>query len=282
MRVVIFDNGSDPLVRAGMQTFIDQGVQWVGSEQNHPVGWNIERAIRSVDTPYFLMLHDDDRLCPNYLETQVGCLDAHPQAAAVSCNGYYITESGERTGFVLSPLMLEKRLEVLDCGGEVAIRYAGNSCVPFSPAMYRSEVARRVKFRKEFGKVCDAAYFCDLADHGGVIYLTEPLYEVRMHAGQDSSSFPIATMNFLEGFFETCYLKNEARRSLLQSLLRRQHTARNLKMIFGHARRLEWLSIPSLLRDPRFTWKDALDIIAKGALRWMALDRSNLVNRSDH
>jgi len=69
-------------------------------------------------------------------------------------------------------------------GTRVALKYASNSCIPFSPTIYRFDVASKVKLKEDFEKVVDAVFFCDLAEYGLIAYQTNPLYECRLHAGQ--------------------------------------------------------------------------------------------------
>ncbi|OFZ65885.1 MAG: hypothetical protein A2V79_06820 [Betaproteobacteria bacterium RBG_16_56_24] len=265
-RIVIYDNGSDRSVFENVSEFLGRGVEWVGADVNHPFVWNFNRAMLNGETKYIMMLHDDDRLCPNFLETQIGLLEANACLVAVSCNGYFIDETGKKTGGTLAPVVETEPIKFYKCGGQVALQYASNSCIPFSPAVYRSEVARSVKFREEFGKVCDAVYFCDLAEIGSIAYQTMPLYECRVHSGQDSGYFPYALMNQLEEFYWSRGCMNDAERAKLHNLLVKQHTARNLKIIFYSIRNGDFSLAISQLFDDKFRVVDAAGIIGRSVL----------------
>ena len=44
--------------------------------------------------------------------------------------------------------------------------------------------------REEYGKVGDSLFLCQLAEKGELAYLNLPLFEYRVHSGQDSSTWP--------------------------------------------------------------------------------------------
>ena len=259
--IAIYDNGSDEHVYAGMKEFIGSGVHWVGSDVNRPGDWNFTRALADSRTMYTLLLHDDDRLCPEFLEDQIRLLDCNAAVVAASSNGYIIDEDGVRNGRTLAPFGESGAVELYVCSGQVAMKYAANSCVPFSSAVYRSEIARSVQLRREFGKVADAVYFCDLAEVGYVAYQTRPLYECRQHSGQDSKSFPYELMNRLEDFFVSRTCVNEAEQTQLRKLLLRQHTARNLKAAFDFLMGGNLPMAFAMFRDKRFRFSDAVIVV---------------------
>ena len=164
--IIVYDNGSDDTVRSGVQDYSERGIQWRGAEANQPFIWNFQRALSNCTSKYILMLHDDDRLCTDFLYLQTQLLDAHDDIAAVSCNGYFIDGSGTRTGNMLSQAVDGKPVHFFNYSGQIALRYAEGSCIPFSPTIYRTDMAMRVKPRSDLGKVFDAAYFCDLLQFG--------------------------------------------------------------------------------------------------------------------
>lgn len=260
-RIAIYDNGSDKPVRENIEDLLGDRVRWVGAEANHPFIWNFNRAMQDCETRYVMMLHDDDRLCPDFLDRQIGLLKTNEDLVAVSCNGYFIDEAGNRTGGTLVPYSGTDAVELFTCAGQVAIKYAANSCIPMSPAVYRTGVARTVRIREEYGKVCDAVLFCDLAEAGTIACQTKPAYECRAHAEQDSKHFPFDLLNRLEEFCWSRRCENEAERNRLHALLLKQHAARNLRQILLALRQGRLLRIASLLGDRKFKIGSALRVI---------------------
>lgn len=278
-KIIIYDNGSSENVFEKIKDLLDRGVQWVDAEVNHPFIWNFNRAMQNSATRYTLIMHDDDRLCPNFLEMQTQLLDSDLSIAAASCNGYFIDENGNRTGATLASTVGDAPVEFYTCGGQVALKYAANSCIPFSPTVYRTEVGRSVKFREEFGKVCDAVYFCDLAEIGPIAYQISPLYESRLHAGQDSSHFPYDLMNQLEEYFWSRRCVNDAEKATLHHLLVKQHTARNIKQLLHSAIKGNLSRAVSLLMDDKFRFADAVKVIGDWGIKRIFAKFKLLISR---
>lgn len=181
---IVLDNGSGKEIEQVVSRYRDRGVILEGVEITKTSAWNFNRALNRGRTQYVLVMHDDDRLCPDFLEKQVGYLDNHPSVLAVFCNCHLINPSGDREG-VLKPYAMNK---IFRSSAEVAMVYARGSCLPFPTAVYRTEQVRQIAIRKEFGKVADVVFMCDIADKGGIAYQRDPLYEKRIHKDQDSNS----------------------------------------------------------------------------------------------
>jgi glycosyltransferase involved in cell wall biosynthesis len=281
--MVIFDNGSKSDVLTAVEEYLKKGVRWQGVDVTRTVFWNFRRAVVEAKTKYVFMMHDDDRLCSDFLDKQINFLEKNPDVVAVSCNGYLIDENGIRNGRLLMPDDDNSEVELYVCSGDVALKYASDSCIPFSPIIYRSEILGHVDLREEYEKVCDAVFLCDIAEVGTVAYQPYALYECRVHAGQDSSYFSPAIMAKLENFFGTRKTKNERDMFQLRRLLITQHTSRNLRRI------LQALTPPRSLRliykelrnvgDGVFSLLAAVRIISKAiSKRVAALWKNNSSN----
>jgi glycosyltransferase involved in cell wall biosynthesis len=250
--VTIFDNGSASEVQEAIRDYLELGVRWVGSDVNRGSHWNTLRAIDAVSSRYFMLLHDDDRLHPSFLERQVRFMEENNAVSAVSCNGDLINHSGVKLGRTLAPIQQGGRYHYFGFSGEVALKYASNSCIPLSPTIYRTSLSRFVGIREEFGKVADAVLFCDLTTVGPIAYLDDPLYDCRIHPGQDSMVVPADLMNKLESFFETRELPDESFRPKLRLLLTQQHTARNIKLMFMSLKQRQLFPLIELFSDDKF------------------------------
>jgi glycosyltransferase involved in cell wall biosynthesis len=229
--MVIFDNGSKSDVLTAVEEYLKKGVRWQSVDVTRTVFWNFRRAVVEAKTKYVFMMHDDDRLCPDFLEKQIDFLEKNSDVVAVSCNGYLIDEDGKRNGRLLMPNFEYSKVERYECSGDIALKYASDSCIPFSPVVYRAEILNQVDLREEYEKVCDAVFFCDIADIGTVAYQSNALYECRVHGGQDSSYFSPEIMVKLENFFWTRKAKNDKDLSKLRQFLISQHTSRNLRLL---------------------------------------------------
>ena len=230
--ILIFDNGSDSIVHERVRPYLELGATWIGSETTNSGVWNFQRAIKTARSEYLFVLHDDDRLCPNFIEEQVAILQSNQVVGAITCNGYLINSLGERTGGLIRSDFDDDRIELYNSPAAIAIRYASDSCLPFSPVVYRANFLRGQKLREEFGKVGDAVFFCDLAKVGVLAYQPRPLYECRIHAAQDSSHFPTIELERLAEYFESEAWGSADETKKLKTLLVKQHTSRQLLKIY--------------------------------------------------
>ena len=254
--ITVYDNGSDKSVYEQVKDLIGENVRWIGSEKNQRYSWNFRRALNESTAKYVMMLHDDDRLCPEFLGIQYREIEKNKDMVAISCNGFLIGKDGKRKGGYLEALSQSTDTVVMSCSGKVAIKYASNSCIPFSPAIYLREVAKNTPMRDEYTKVGDAVYFCDLAEKGSIGYNTLPLYECRKHESQDSVYFPYEEMKSLGLFFQKTKFDNEEDRLILKKLLKRQEAIRIIWQMVSHVKRGEIKSAFNFFRRSQLNFMD--------------------------
>ena len=279
--IIVLDNGSESDVYKALKEYLKRGIRWEGADITQAAAWNFRRAALEAKTKYVLVMHDDDRLCANFLCEQIKFLENNPLVLAVSCNGYLIDEEGKRNGRLLMPKQENSKFELYECSGDVALKYANDMCIPFSPTVYKSEILHQVYFREEYDKVIDAVFFCDIADIGAIAYQASPLYECRAHAGQDSSHFSLDVMLKLENFFWTRKVKNENDRSKLHKLLVVQHTSRNLRHFLNVLKRPK--SVGFVCNEFKNVWDGVFSpvtafkiIIKLVAVRFSAIWKTNM------
>ncbi len=264
--ILVFDNGSDPSVYERVQPYLNMGVIWIGSVVNNSAAWNFRRAISTVKSEFLFVLHDDDRLCNNFIEQQINFLSLYPEVGAVTCNGYLINDRGERTGRLLRGDAVEGGVEFYRSPAAVALCYASDICLPFSAVVYRAEFVKRQDLREEFGKVVDAVFFCDLAKSGTLAYQLWPLYECRVHREQDSSFFPPVELELLTNYFEAEARGSAKERKDLMLRLVRQHTSRQLiriyRAVFPRPRMSRFLNEVRCVSHRRFSFLAATRIFA--------------------
>jgi len=181
--IIIFDNGSGEEVEKVADRYKDEGVFFETSDIPKNIESNFERAFNRPRNKYFNIMHDDDRMCPDFLEKQVGYLENHPDIAGIFCNCHLIDSFGNRNG-ILRPYAMNTTFK---SSAEVAFVYARGSCLPYPTGVYRTKEVRQVSIRKEYGKVSDVVFMCDLADRKAIAYQKLPLYEYRIHSEQDSA-----------------------------------------------------------------------------------------------
>lgn len=226
-QITILDNGSDNGVKEVVEDFLQYGVSWDGVETAHSAGWNFRRAVSKANSKYCFIMHDDDRLCPDFLEKQIDFLEKNKNIIASGCNGYIINSEGLRTGALI--LEDRKRNRIFDSSVKVALNYAMNSCLVFASFVYRTLYIKQIRTREEFEKVGDVVLLCDLADIGPIAHQELSLYEVRIHSGQDSVNIPEYQSQLLNDFFLTKKCEDLRLVRCLHKLIRRNQTHRAIR-----------------------------------------------------
>jgi glycosyltransferase involved in cell wall biosynthesis len=226
--ILIFDNGSQINLLKEIEHYIQQGAKWFGSETTKSVNWNFRRAMNQASGKFILILHDDDRLCSNFIERMIDFFKKNPNIAAVSSNGFLIDSNGIKNGQTLFKNKNKESIKFFNSDIDVALCYANDECIPFSPTVYQKEIVSNVALRDDVGKVCDAVFFCDLANYSAIALCEEPLYECRIHDGQDSANLNEINFKILENIFTQLSLKYPDEGFQLRKLLSEQKTRRML------------------------------------------------------
>jgi glycosyltransferase involved in cell wall biosynthesis len=185
-RIVVLDNGSDPHVKESISAELEKGVIWIGADRNHSSIWNHARVLEMAQEDLFYLMHDDDRLLPNFLSVLVDFMEKNPKVVASGCNGYLIGTTGKRKGGYVR----EKRgikVERYSDSASMAELYS-RSYLPFPSIVYRNGFPQMVGFEEKYGQFIDAVFLVRLAGKGQIVFLDEDLFEYRVHSGQDSTA----------------------------------------------------------------------------------------------
>lgn len=222
-KIVILDNGSESMVRESVSDFFSQGVEWRDQKGVRSFTSSFNCAIQETTTPFLFIMHDDDRLFPDFLEMQCQFLSKQPQAAAVACDGVMINEFGVQLNR-LDRLQSQKKDLVLKDSAEAAFFYTWNY-LPFPSFVYRTQFAKLIKMKESPDKTCgacDIVYLVELAEKGALLYHENVLFEYRIHQNQASTFFSEEIIHSLEdflldktrssGFYQKCLRMIQAKR----------------------------------------------------------------------
>lgn len=228
---IVFDSSGCPNIEELVNQYVKDGVFFKGTTVPKSGTWNFKRAVENAKGKYLLMMHDDDRLCSEFIERQVQILENNPHAIASLCNIYSINASGKRIAFPFSPPKFDENITWLKNSAEVALIYAKGSYLPFPTAVYRTADMRLILLREEFGKVGDVVFLCDLAEYGFIAYQSTPMYEYRRHNEQDSANIAFYLLDKLNEFLFTRSSSNPSLNSCLRKNIRIRSTWQSLDHI---------------------------------------------------
>ncbi|HEY3421270.1 MAG TPA: glycosyltransferase family A protein [Methanomassiliicoccales archaeon] len=274
-RIVVLDNGSDPGVKESISAELDKGVIWVGADHNHSSIWNHARVFELAQEDLFYLMHDDDRLLPNFLSTQVDYMERNPEVIASGCNGFRIGPEGNRDGRY-----------VREKGGKSVERYPDSasmaelysrSYIPFPSIVYRNGFPQKIGLEERYGQLADAVFLVLLAGQGPVVFLDEELMEYRMHASQDSKELNEDQYRMKEAFLIDCtkdhpqysgkvvkrVRSNQTRRwmerILSAAIVHRSLKAAKLQLISSKPSRIDILTLVSIVLFPERYLRKVLD-----------------------
>ena len=250
-KVVIYDNGSDEDVYKAVADLLTKDINFVSTDINKGVIWNLERAIASTNTKYMMLFHDDDILNENFLAIQMGLLEENDKLVALSSNAKILDKNGVKKNISLLSMNRNKPIEIYKNSGEVAMKYASNSCIPLSPTIYRTSNLKNITMRKDFDKVFDAVMFCDLSENGWVGCNMSPNFYLRVHGNQDSTVLPYDLMEKLEGFLWTRNCPTRYMQKQLHKKLLIQHTMRNIRTAYLALEKKDYAKFRKLLFDKK-------------------------------
>jgi len=217
-----------------------------------------------ISFDYTMLLHDDDRLEPHFLEKMKLYLDANPELVAVAANAWVVNVDERRVGTVMrrrygtktlhSPLeLLRPYLDIWPTGP-----------APLDGYLYRSDALRKISFDSSHGgKYSDVAALAELVTYGPILWHYEPLMSYLQHEGQDSSN--VSTKGFrslvshlkktypsagLEGCIDTYRLKHFRMKARTFSGRTKVQTRRTLR----------WALFLHILLRPN-TWQPAFRML---------------------
>jgi len=225
--IIILDNGSTNDVKQSIQKYLKDGVIWVGSDKSNSVFWNIKRTKNRTDSKYIFIMHDDDRLCYNFLEKQIQFLERNPNIISVGCNGYLINNKGNRFGYLVTSKK-RKEIEFYHSIYEIISLYSSGQCIPFPSIVYRTEFWNAIDFKKELGPGTDMVFLCELVKLGIIAYQPTILFQYRMHTNQGSKSLNEDVYKKIENFYKRNCRNNPALYKIILSNISKAKTRRFL------------------------------------------------------
>jgi glycosyltransferase involved in cell wall biosynthesis len=185
--VIVSDNSTNDETGEIIKQFEDNRL--IYKRRMPPVSSNehFNAILRDVTSEFFMIFHDDDIMYENMISELYKNLFPVNEFVAVGANARIVSYS-----YVPKRLMLKRIFRDLTIRNrdQMAHRYLiKRGIVPFSSYMYRSVIAKKLKFNlDDGGKHCDVAFMMDVASMGNVLMLGKPLMDYFIRPGQDSKT----------------------------------------------------------------------------------------------
>jgi glycosyltransferase involved in cell wall biosynthesis len=139
---------------------------------------NHQRALSEVTGEFVAVMQDDDLYLATFLERAVAALTANPFASLFAVNLQTIDVEGAMLRERAWP---DFRSETLSSGEFLTAAIMRMSPVHLSGSLARSEAAKVTGFVESDGGCSDVGYFLRIGAAGEVIFLDEPLAQIRVH-----------------------------------------------------------------------------------------------------
>ena len=202
-RIVILDNGSSPELEEFIVKEYKDKVIFRSSKNTFSFVWNWNRAMEYADSKSVYVMHDDDRLLPNFLKQQIKVLDDYDNILAIACNGYRINEKGKRLGHTLHYSNRRASIEIFNKSEDFIRLYISGSYIAFPTVVYRMPYPALIPLYpvEKVGQCGDVMFLSDLCLKGPIAYNNEILFEYRMHHRQDSNFIRKESIDALDNYY---------------------------------------------------------------------------------
>jgi glycosyltransferase involved in cell wall biosynthesis len=181
-KLVVSDNSTNKELQELMQTRFPQ-VEYKSWFPGIPFLDHFKEVILLVDTPYFMMFHDDDSMEPEYVSRISEEFEKMPSAAAIGTNAWLMDGNGdiipnqtyyagqEKTKEITCKSVLLRQYFASDFGG----------IMPFCSYLYRTEKVKGIFPNHSMGDNFDTYFLMEALERGPLLWINEPLVKVRRH-----------------------------------------------------------------------------------------------------
>lgn len=184
--IIVSDNSVNDDTEKLVSQIVDKRLSYKKRRPSLPVIDHLNAILQDVTAEYFLIFHDDDLMHPDMLNELYRNIISDRSLLAIGANAKIITQ-----GISPNRVMLKKKYGdlLIRTRDQMVYQYlVKRGIVPFSSYLYRSDVAKKLRFDPENGgKHCDLAFMIDVASMGNVLMLRKPLMDYFISSAQDSS-----------------------------------------------------------------------------------------------
>lgn len=181
----ILDNCSGPETEKLCNELLPTNAKFLRHKQNLGMVGNWNFALGVGKSKYFMILHDDDELEPNFVSEANSFLEKNKTVSFVHSAASLIDGDGIVTG------MHNPNYPTLMSGTDYFKRWSERDMLPVCPsAIYnRSSLIENGGFSSKFPYTADIMCFISLARFGSVGYISAPIIKYRRHEQSTSVDF---------------------------------------------------------------------------------------------
>lgn len=183
LEIVVCDNASTDGTEAYMNALDDARVRYVRHDQNVGANGNYNSCLEVARGDYFLLLHDDDLIAPNFVSRCVAALGGDHSLGLVRTGAKIIDEDGRVTG--VHTLTTAER----DAAGVVRAWFDRQTSFYYASTLFNTACAKAVGgFHSPHNLYQDVKAIIQVMARYGRVDVAEPLASYRWH-GANRGSF---------------------------------------------------------------------------------------------
>ena len=172
---------------------------------------HFQKILEEANGDYVVLFHDDDRMLPGFVPVMRDFLEQFRNYSAAASNAYlHIEDRSTKRMFYPGAMTVHE----IKSGTEMAHHYLdmGIFRMPFPGYMYRTAMIRGIFMDKsEGGKHSDVSFLIKVATVAPVAWLGQPLFEYRIHRGNDSWSEDVsARLSLLRYIYRTTLISKDS------------------------------------------------------------------------
>lgn len=206
-------------IRERLEALGDPRVVYVRNEQNLGLAKNFNRCLDLVESPYFVMMGDDDRMHPDYVRVLSRLIENAPDVDVFQPGVNVIDESGKSVLPLADRVKRWVRPRVGDGGSVLRAQRMAESLIRadwayFPSIAWKSEVARSHRFDDQWAVALDLGLLLDIALADGSMLVTDDVvFDYRRHLQSVSSVTAASGSRFEQeaAFFDAYAARMQAR-----------------------------------------------------------------------
>jgi glycosyltransferase involved in cell wall biosynthesis len=185
-KLLLVDDKSTDHSRDIIEKYLeDSRIAKIYHDKNHGLYGSLIEVIPYVTSEWIVILMQDDRLKPEYLEELMSVIENHPDSKALWGTEDLIDQNGQ----ILREGMKTSRIEIINPGISPWFNILQRGCVwTISGSFTRRDLFISVPFRSDLPHCGDYDWLLRAVREESFIYYDKALIEIRIHDHQASST----------------------------------------------------------------------------------------------
>lgn len=197
----LVDDGSTDGSRAWIQACDEPRTHKIYNEQNLGLYPTLRRTIERISNPWIVILMQDDRLLPSYLDEMLRLVSLYP-----AMDAFWATQDTiDQYNQVLYRGLTTRRIEIIEPGNTAWHSGLLRGCFwVISGSMTRHTLLQAVPFARTYPHASDFDWMLRMLRRAPLLYFEMTLSQVRVHSAQSSTRNLASAQDVIESCEIVC------------------------------------------------------------------------------